>query len=96
MITLFRLSPITEHLDHPDWARSTYKGVCHVAADDEHKARRFVEMEFGIATGKDPGADVPTSPWLNPDLTECVTAASLGDEPPLGMVTIPTELGFVY
>jgi len=91
-MTVFRLAPVADHLEHHDWMRSTYKGVCHVAAGDEREARRLVKMEFDVAVGKaGPGAKVPTNPWLNPDLTECVAVASWGEEPPQGVVTVPKE-----
>ena len=66
---VFRLTPIPECLEHPDWIRSTHTRECHVSVADCNEARRFAKGEFDIAAGKPaPGALVPNSPWLNSDL----------------------------
>ena len=89
---LFKLRPVAENLDHPDWARSTHTAECQVRAANEREAREFAKAEFDIAASKPtPSALVPVNPWLNPDLVECKDVAHLGDMPPHGMVTIPSD-----
>ncbi len=89
---LFKLRPVAENLAHPDWGRSTHTAECQVRAANESEAREFAKAEFDIAAGKPtPGALIPASPWLNPDLVECKGVAHFGgDMPPHGTVFTPS------
>lgn len=75
---VFKLKPID--LDHPDWECSTHKEECLVYAETEDQARDVATFQFKIATAKKVGAEVPRSPWRNPDLVESVEIADMTPE----------------
>ncbi len=64
----FKAEPIESKLNDPRWTRSTHKKWVVVRAEDEDRAMTIASIDFGIATKKNPGADVLTSPWENNDL----------------------------
>ncbi len=64
----FKAEPIASKLNDPSWARSIYKKWVVVRAEDEDRAMTIASRDFGIATEKNPGADVLYPPWGNNDL----------------------------
>ena len=65
---IFKAEPIESKLWNLRWTRSTHKKWVVVRAEDEDRAMTIASRDFGIATKKNPGADVLTSPWENNDL----------------------------
>lgn len=68
----WKLTPIPEHLDHPNWAASTSKIPEIVEAENEDEARRVTSNKYFLATAVVVGQRKRTSPWLGPALVYCV------------------------
>lgn len=90
---LFRLRPVPERLDHPDWAASVYRGECFVLAATERDARAAAAAAFVIATEVKPGVEPPLQPWRQRELVAVTVMEGLGDEPPPGVVMVPARAG---
>ena len=71
MTKTFILHPVDPRSPETAWGRSSYKGPCLVAEDNEDTARRRIAEFFAIA-----GSDTSKSPWLDKDLTHCKEAKS--------------------
>ena len=69
-MSIWRLIPDPDRLDHPFWARSLNKQPVSVIADDEKDARqKAMAMENNDnAVLEVPGADTVYSPWKDPML----------------------------
>jgi len=65
---VFKAEPIESKLKDLRWARSIHKKWVVVRAEDEGHAMTIASRDLGIATEKNPGADVLTSPWKINDL----------------------------
>jgi len=75
---IFRLAPIANDLNDPDWGSTAYNGTCWVVADNADVARLRVYLAtLKFADASDHHAK-PFSPWQNPKLTTCTV-----DTPPL-------------
>lgn len=69
-MSIWRLTPNPDRLDHPFWARSLNKEPVSVIATDEDEAReKVMAMENNDnAVLRVHKADIPLSPWTNPML----------------------------
>ncbi len=68
----WKLTPMPEHLDHPNWAASTSNIPEIVEAESEDEARRIATDKYFLATAVVVGQRKRTCPWLDPALVDCV------------------------
>lgn len=91
-MTLFGLTPDPAALDDPDWAGSTHRGPCYVAAPTERTARLYAANAFGVIAVRTPGGLLPASPWTQPRLVAVEQTIGLGAAPvPDGTVMVPSD-----
>ena len=88
-LTLYRLEPIAEMLDRPEWAASTIKEACWIRATSPQEARSLVEVETRTRQASSASKLPFFSPWASSALTTCEKAGK--DAPvhhglPLGLV----------
>ena len=75
-VICYRLEPIAEQREHPDWAASPFYEVCWVTAYSEEDARRLVMDATLTFVDRDENSEPLHSPWGNPALTTCEIDAS--------------------
>lgn len=64
----FKAEPVQSKLDDPRWNRSPHKKLLIVRAENEDRAMTIADRAFDTAAMKQPGAEVLTPPWGDPDL----------------------------
>jgi hypothetical protein len=72
----YRLEPIADQGDHPDWGASPFYEVCWVTAYSEEDARRLVMDATPVFADRNRNSETLHSPWGNPALTTCEIDAS--------------------
>jgi hypothetical protein len=83
----YRLEPIAEQQEHPDWGASPFYEVCWVTAYSEEDARRLVMDATLSFVDRDENSETLYSPWGNPALTTCeIDASPEHGVPPYGVV----------
>ena len=90
---LFCLVPARATLDHPDWAASTHRGPCYVAAPDERRARiHAANAFFDAAAPRTEAGLMPASPWMSRSLVAADrTVGWSGDALRLGAILVPAD-----
>ena len=89
-LTLYRLEPIAEMIDRPEWAASTIKEACWIRATSPQEARSLVEVETRTRQASSASKLPFFSPWASSAFTTC-EKADKDDAPvhhglPLGLV----------
>lgn len=69
---IWRLSPVVEHLDDPDWTISSYRGAAWANTSSAQEARRLLSGRFDEAAADQPRRTLPRSPWLQERLVSSV------------------------
>lgn len=90
----FRLKPIANLTDDPDWRTSPYQGECWVNAASEAEARGLVSGRYEDAAANIPGRSRAPSPWQQERLVavERYEAAPDGMDIPAGVVVGERQL----
>ncbi len=71
---IFKLEPVTEHMDSINWRASRYKGTVIVVAENEKNARRMAWSNIGTLSASGPnesGGDIAVNPWKNKVFISC-------------------------
>ena len=85
----FKLTPIPENIDRPEWRYSREVRPVYVSAANEAEARELATLEFINMARSSPGEALPDGrPWEHPDLVACREILEIGDPMPNGMVYI--------
>jgi hypothetical protein len=83
---IYRLEPKGDTSDR-NWTATTLKEKCWVLADSSNAARQIVAFSTGIGSHFDAGAEpIPSSPWLDGNLTNCVPDNAPEREPRHGFI----------
>ena len=67
---IFKAEPIESKLNDPRWTGSTHKKWVIVRAETEGRAINIMSKDYKIATSRQLGVDVLTSPWWDKDLVK--------------------------
>jgi hypothetical protein len=86
-LKVFRLEPIAEKLEQPEWDASLLKETCWVRAASENEARLFVERETRTRQAHSPAKLPFFSPWASPAFVLCAVEKEATDDAyPLGTI----------
>lgn len=91
-LKVFKLYPIAEHAEAPEWHASLYKGEVLVAAPNEGAARMCVTQKVWIATPFKQGEEVLYNPWNSARLVKCEEISDYTDLPDGPGIIEPSEL----
>ncbi|SRR6266851_8023953 len=83
---VYRLEPKSGDTSDRNWEATTLKEKCWVIAESEADARQKVALAAGIGARLQPGATIPTSPWINRELTDCLPDNAPERQPPPGFI----------
>jgi|SRR6516165_12363916 len=89
---VYRVDPKSGKTSDQSWSTTRLKERCWVLAQSETDARLKVTLATGIAVPLRRGKCLPTSPWINRDLTECVLDTPKHEVPPGVIVTASKKI----